>query len=213
LLIGAVVAGSPVSGTARRPQTVPSTEPAVATTEAPLASEAPAVTEVESTDAATEATEAASIPAEGHPVIGSWILVDVSDPESESAPFLAAFWSDGIFEQTDPGGASGYGAWEPTGPSSATLTFVTQLADEEGGDAGSLTVRAVGEVSPDGQTLTAEYTMEFVGEGAPPGEYGPGAVTGTRIRVEPMGAPAGSLNELFGGSEEGTETSGPPTTS
>jgi quercetin dioxygenase-like cupin family protein len=49
LLIGSVVAGSPVGGTAGRPQTVPSTEAAVATTElavassaAPAASEAPA---------------------------------------------------------------------------------------------------------------------------------------------------------------------------
>ncbi len=38
LLIGGVVAGSPVGGTAGQPETVPSTEAAVATTEVPVAS-------------------------------------------------------------------------------------------------------------------------------------------------------------------------------
>jgi hypothetical protein len=74
--------------------------------------------------------------------------------------------------------------------------------------------------------LTADYTLEGSGiEGVPPGEYGPGQVTGTRVVVEPMGTPVGSLEDLFGGFEEGTEvTSGtamsegtevaaPPTTS
>jgi hypothetical protein len=42
-------------------------------------------------------------------------------------------------------------------------------------------------------------------EGAPTGEYGPGQVTGTRVAVEPMGTPVGSLDELFAGFEEGTE--------
>ena len=36
------------------------------------------------------------------------------------------------------------------------------------------TFRAAGEVSEDGQSLTAEFTVEFTGEGAPAGEYGPG---------------------------------------
>ena len=59
-------------------------------------------------------------------------------------------------------------------------------------------------MSEDGQTFTAEFTIEFTGEGAPTGEYGPGHVTGTRINVEPMGTPAGSLDDLFAQFEEGT---------
>ena len=80
--------------------------------------------------------------------------------------------------------------------------------DEEGG---SITVRA--SVTVDGDNLSADYTLEFVGEGAPSGEYGRGQVTGTRVVVEPTGTPVGSLEELVSGFEddgtdgtEGTET-------
>jgi quercetin dioxygenase-like cupin family protein len=45
LLIGGVVAGSPVGGTAGRPETVPSTESAVATSAAAATSEAPGASE------------------------------------------------------------------------------------------------------------------------------------------------------------------------
>ena len=70
------------------------------------------------------------------------------------------------------------------------------------------TIRAAGEVSEDGQSFTAEFTIGFTGEGAPAGEYGPGHVTATRINVEPMGTPAGSLEDLFAQFEEGTAPAG-----
>jgi hypothetical protein len=89
-------------------------------------------------------------------------------------------------------GEVGLGVSEPTGPTSAALTFSNQGPSEQGG--GSLTIRATIEVAPDGQSLTADYTVEVSGvEGVPPGEYGPGSVTGTRVVVEPMGTPVGSL--------------------
>ena len=144
---------------------------------------------------------------------GSW-LTDETDPEGPSS-FLSAFSSDGVYTQVE-GDATGVGAWEATGANTAALTFVEQFPEEEGG--GGITVRASIEVAPDGQTLTADFTIEFTGEGAPPGEFGPGTVTGTRISVEPMGTPAGSLEDLFSSFSEGTEvTSGtemaaPPTT-
>jgi hypothetical protein len=78
------------------------------------------------------------------------------------------------------------------------------VAHRRGEFAPSLTIRAAGEVSADGQIFTAEFSLEFTGEGAPAGEYGPGHVTGTRISVEPMGTPAGSLEDLFTQFEEGT---------
>ena len=64
---------------------------------------------------------------------------------------------------------------------------------------GSATIRATIQVNPDGQSFTADYTVELSEDkGVPVGEYGPGAVTATRIGVEPMGTPVGSLEELFG---------------
>ena len=139
-------------------------------------------------------------PAEDHPIVGAWILT--FDEFPDDPPDLGAFHADGTYQQAGVDGASGIGSWEATGPSSINLTFV-ELDDE-----GSATIRAAGEVSADAQTFTAEFTIEFSGEGAPPGEYGPGHVTGTRINVEPMGSPAGSLEDLFAQFEEGTTPAG-----
>jgi hypothetical protein len=58
-------------------------------------------------------------------------------------------------------------------------------------------VRRITRVSEDGQSWTAEYTLELTGEDAPPGEYGPGSATATRINVEPMGTPAAPVEALF----------------
>jgi hypothetical protein len=66
------------------------------------------------------------------------------------------------------------------------------------------------------QGLSADYTLEGHFEGAPSGEYGPGQVTGTRVVLEPMGTPVGSLEELLGSFEEegteSTEAAAPPAT-
>jgi hypothetical protein len=218
-LIGGVVAAATVGGAAERLETVPSTEPTAVTTEAPAvteapgtteappATEAPGTTEIPATTEAPAATEAPATSAEGatetteaaapstapHPLVGAWMLVDASDPEG--APFPASFSSDGIYHDSDSEGA-GLGAWEPTGPTSAALTMVIVAPEEEGG--GMITIRATIEVGADGQTFTADYTIEASGEGAPPGEFGPGSVTGTRIVVEPTGTPVGAIEDLFG---------------
>ena len=151
-------------------------------------------------------------------MVGTWVLTDDSNPEGPST-IVGAFSSDGTFVQVEEGDV-GVGVWEPTGPTSAALTFTGQNPPDEGG--GNFTIRATFEVAPDGQSLTADYTLEGSGmEGVPPGEYGPGQVTGTRVVVEPMGTPVGSLDELFGSFEEGTEPAegtavneaAPPTTS
>ena len=160
---------------------------------------------------------------EAHPMIGMWVLSDASDPENP-APFVAAFGAGGTFVSVEEGEVS-LGVWEPTGPTSAALTITGQLPPEDAGgvEGATLTIRATFEVAPDGQSVTADYTVEVGGvEGMPTGEHGPGSVTGTRVAVEPMGTPVGSLDELFGGFEEATEgtavaeateVAAPPTTS
>jgi hypothetical protein len=150
----------------------------------------------------TATTEPSSAATEGHPVLGTWTLTDSSDPANPST-FVASFSGVGNYVQVQDGDV-GLGVWEATGPTSAALTFTEQDPPEEGG--GSFTIRATIEVAPDGQSLSAEFTIEVSGvEGVPTGEYGPGSVTGTRVVVEPMGTPVGSLEDLFGGFEEGSE--------
>ena len=66
-------------------------------------------------------------------------------------------------------------------------------------------------MSEDGQSWTADYTAELTGEGAPPGEYGVGSATATRINVEPMGTPVAPVEALFPDlfpPEEGTAPAG-----
>jgi hypothetical protein len=68
------------------------------------------------------------------------------------------------------------------------------------------------EVDPNGETFSADYTLELEGEFLPAGEFGPGGVTATRMTVEPMGTPVGTLDDLFSAfEEEGTPGAGTPT--
>ena len=82
----------------------------------------------------------------------------------------------------------GVGVWESTGPDTGIMTFVAP-ADGQGGAVARLTVRAGFRVAADGQSLTATYTVEYSGGGTPAGQMGPGAASGTRVVVEPMGSP------------------------
>ena len=152
-------------------------------------------------------TATTSVTAQGsdladHPLVGSWLLdTDVEDPEN--AVSLVVFTSDGIYIETDDDGSTGIGVWESTGDTTGQMTF--RFVDS----GGIAVIRASLEVSADGNTLTAEYSIEFTDPaGESTGEYGPGMAEGTRAAVEPMGEPAGSLEDLFG-AFEGTPAATP----
>ena len=126
-----------------------------------------------------------------------------------------AVHADGTLQETTTDGTTSIGSWEATGPNSFNLTFnslsLTGSTDRLEGSFAMGTIRAAGEVSEDGQSFTAEFTLELTGEGAPPGEFGPGSVTGTRINVEPMGTPVAPVEALFPDlfpPEEGTAPAG-----
>jgi len=143
----------------------------------------------------------------GHPLVGTW-LADTDQESSDNALDTFAFSADGIYYQSEAGGGSLLGAWEATGERTATLTAVGAEADEDGTNFGSMWIRASIEVSEDGNSFTAEYTIEFVQpDGTPSGEAGPGIVTGERLVVEAPGTPTVTLEELFGafdGEQEAT---------
>src|SRR4051794_6848265 len=144
------------------------------------------------------------VPSDGvpmaNPILGTWTLIDVSDPES--APFTGAFLPDGVYLEVDTGDVA-IGVWEATGPDTVEMSY-TSWDDE-----GSITGRA--SITLDGDKLSADYTLQFVGGRAPGGEYGPGQVTGFRADVSSMGTPIGSLDDLFS-HFDGTEAPAPPTT-
>jgi len=141
-----------------------------------------------------------------HPLVGTWLLVDAEHPDDP--PSLVVFTSDGIYLQTDYDGTTGYGSWEATDATSAEMTFVQQFPDDEGNFGGSAIIRAAIEADPNGQQFTASYSIEVSSDDAPEGEFGPGAVRATRLAVEPMGTPVGTLDDLFG-SFEGTPEATP----
>jgi len=125
------------------------------------------------------------------PAVGAWLLQDASDPTG--APFVAIIHSDGTYSQWDPQGAS-VGSWESTGPNTGAITITQIGVDPETGAFGSTAIRGTFETAADGESLTATYTVEFVGpDGSDTGQMGPGAVTGTRIAIEPMGTPVAPL--------------------
>ena len=94
---------------------------------------------------------------DGGAVVGSW-LADTDTEEPSNPPSLLVFHADGTYVEVNDGGA-GAGAWAATGARTADLTihFI------EGGDGGLMTIRAAVEVAADGQSLTAQYTIEFTG--------------------------------------------------
>jgi hypothetical protein len=141
----------------------------------------------------------------GHPLVGTWILNTNVDKPSKP-PTLASFGAAGIYSQVAADGAVGIGAWQATGERTAELTF-HELGSEDGNYRGMVTIRAALEAAAHGQSLTATYTLEITDpDGTGPGQYGPVTVTGTKVVVEPMGTPVGSIEDLF--AEEGTPEAG-----
>jgi hypothetical protein len=142
---------------------------------------------------------------EGHPLVGTWLAdTDTNDPASGLSTFT--FNADGTYIEADATGEVDLGAWEATGPTSATLTIVSYEGDDAGNDAGHAVIRASIDVGADGNSFTATYTLEFVlPDGTSTGEAGPGTASGTRLTVEAPGTPVMTLDELFSGFEEAPE--------
>jgi hypothetical protein len=153
---------------------------------------------ISGTSAMASASTAPPMPSDGatavDPIVGTWTLIDVSDPESP--PFTGAFLPEGVYLEVDTGDVA-IGVWEATGPDTVAMSY-TSWDDE-----GSFTVRA--SITVDGDNLSADYTLQFVGDVAASGEYGPGQVTGFRADVSQMGTPIGSLDELLSSFAQGTE--------
>ena len=141
-----------------------------------------------------------------HPIVGSWeIDTDAADPEN--LPSLLIVGADGSYLEVDGEGGVGVGRWESTGDQTADLNIWFLASGEDDPTGGYGRVRAAVEIAEDGQSFTANYTIEFVsGDGTTTGEYGPATASGTRLSVEPMGSPVGTLDELFEQFEEGTPT-------
>jgi hypothetical protein len=150
----------------------------------------------------TRAQDASPAAMSQSPLIGSWQLdTDTDDPSNP--PELIVFSEDGAYLEFAIDGP-GVGRWESSGADTADLTIWFLGADENGYN-GTTVVRASIQMSADGASFDADYTVELMQpDGTMSGQYGPGHAHGTRLSVEPMGSPTGPLSDLFGTPAAGT---------
>lgn len=137
----------------------------------------------------------AQVPSLGdHPANGSWTVT--ADPgDAEYSPRLMILSADGGAIFISGYETTGVGAWEPTGQTTAVVTFVV-VTD---GPA-QIVIRASIEIAPDGQAFTGMFTNEIMfdpASGGTSGEIGPGAISGTRLVAEAPGTPTQTFEEFF----------------
>jgi hypothetical protein len=179
---------------------VPTEMPTEAATEMPteLPTTAPAVASPAATVAAATPAAAAISP------VGAWDL-DTEADNPNNPRSVAIFNSDGTYAQADADGSNGYGSWQQTGTRTATLTIHFPNQNAQGNEAGTVIVRANVEMSSDGTSFTATYTLDFVDPtGTATGQYGPATATGQRIPVEGPGQTVGPISAFPG--NQGTPT-------
>lgn len=151
------------------------------------------------------AQDAAPADYSDHPLVGSW-MVD-PDPEDPANPLeMATLFPNGTLIDSAADGTNGHGLWEPTGDTSAIVTFY--LVFEDGFQ---IVIRAEVEIAPDGQSFSGPYTNEFIEPtGESSGEIGPGMAEGRRLELQAPGTPVASFEEFFG-EPEGTPDATPAT--
>jgi hypothetical protein len=85
------------------------------------------------------------------PIVGVW----VAPPQGEEAGSITSFSADGSLVDHETDGTFALGAWEATGPTSATATFVFFANDEE--FTGNIMVRATLEYDEATDSISASY--------------------------------------------------------
>lgn len=131
-------------------------------------------------------------PAE-HPLVGTWIVdPEVDDPTNP--PSFDVYMADGTAINIGSEGATA-GAWEATGPRTATLTFAGLLRGSQPETA--FILRANIEIDETGESYTGSHSFTVVApDGTILADFQGGTVRGTRLRAEPMEAGGESLPGL-----------------
>jgi hypothetical protein len=135
----------------------------------------------------------------GHPLVGTWFLT-VSSTNPTDADDLFSLHADGTYLEANADGSVRLGVWEPTSPTTATLTITAYSRDAAGASAGGITLRLAITLNPDGNSYVAEGTIELTApDGSKSGQAGPVRGDAKRMLVEAPGTPVMSPEELFRG--------------
>lgn len=141
----------------------------------------------------------------GHPLVGTWFLT-TSSANPTDADDLFILHADGTYIEANADGSVRLGVWEPTSATTATLTITAYSRDASGASAGGITLRLTITLNPDGNSYTAEGTIELTAsDGSLSGQAGPVRGDATRMMVEAPGAPVMTPAELFGGAASAPE--------
>jgi len=133
-----------------------------------------------------------------HPIVGIWIA-DTDSEITENTDSVFIFSPDGAYTELHPDGEVLIGRWESTAKTTATLTIVSTMMNDDESSAGVFIIRASVEVAADLATFSANYTFEIVNpDGTSAGQVGPGL-------VEAPGEPE-DLFAMFEGDDEATPT-------
>jgi hypothetical protein len=132
--------------------------------------------------AAQQATPGATAP---HPLVGMWVVdPEVDDPTNP--PSFDAFMADGTLVNIGSDGAS-VGAWEATGPRTATFTFAGLV--QETGSGAAFILRGNLEVDEAGESFTGSHSFTMVAaDGTILVAVQGGGAHGTRLPAEPLEA-------------------------
>jgi hypothetical protein len=148
--------------------------------------------------AGTPSASAQATTTEGHALVGTWFL-DNSPENPTDARDTFSLHTDGTYIEARADGTVRLGVWEATGPTTATLTIEAYSRDEAGANRGAIIIRLNITLNPDGNSYTAEGTIELIApDGSSSGQAGPATGTATRMVVEAPGTPVMTLDELFG---------------
>jgi hypothetical protein len=144
------------------------------------------------------AQEATPTAGTDHPLVGAWAL-DRDTTHGTNPLQLIVATADGLYLGVEYGGRTAVGVWEATGPRTAAVTLRLPGPSEGVPFVGLAIIRGTVEVAENGLSFTAPYTLEVVApDGTSSGEYGVTTAQGTRITLEDMGVPVGTLDELEG---------------
>lgn len=131
-------------------------------------------------------------------MVGAWQVVASPQVDPGEVSVLLILAADGSVVVSDPGQpAAGLGAWKPTGPHRADLTYLT-LVNGDDGTLVTIETSASLEYDPRTDTISGRYTVTATDPGGAvvDGDYG--QARGTRIVVEAPALPAATPTLPFG---------------
>lgn len=116
---------------------------------------------------------------EGHPLVGTWILMTEGDGAA-----IATFSSDGTMIDAESSGEVGLGSWTATSPTSGTATFAIFFTDPESNTAGAIVIRATLDYDAATDTVAVTYNATGADQFGTVFFSDDGTGTATRLSVE-----------------------------